>query len=672
MSSPIPQDHPARAMSRRLWPMTVLLPVLLLGLAGCGGGGSAPAGDDTARPAGLATAEPGGLGLWARERLRLLDGEGRLAGSGGAVGAVMPVASPEGAAPPATSRTLVQEDGVDEADLLRTDGRHLHALVREGAGLALLAQVRNDDGTLGSARRQVLAADGGSLQPEGLLASDDGRVLAAVARRHESTPADRICETCITIAPVWSTPSVLVQRFDSLDAANPQPGTRLVIDGDLVDSRRIGNTLVVVAVHRPILAPQALPATASASERSAAIAAIDSDDLIPRLRRNGGAAQPLLQDRDCWLQTDNGSALVQLTTITLIDLASPELAQRSRCFAGGTEAVLLTQANLWVATTQARPLFERLTFAGAPPETDLHQFALDLTGTGDLAWRGSARVQGHLGWDAPRKSYRLSEHAGHLRVLSFTGDNGWATIDDAARTPGSPARLTVIRADSAGASLDGRTLAITATLPNERRPAAIGKPGEQVYAVRFVGERGYVVTFRQIDPLYVLDLSSPADPFIAGELELPGFSQVLLPLDNGLLLGLGREADDMGRQLGLQFTLFDVADATAPRVISSQVLGRAGSGHALEFARHGLALRADGSQVRAALPVMLTDGDWGTGTRSLQTFTIDTAARSLVLGTRLAEVDAALVTDPLAEERAVLIGEQAVLLRDGVLSAYDW
>ena len=147
---------------------------------------------------------------------------------------------------------------------------------------------------------------------------------------------------------------------------------------------------------------------------------------------------------------------------------------------------------------------------------------------------------------------------------------------------------------------------------------------------------------------------------------------MLLPLDNGLLLGLGRGADTQGRQLGLQFTLFDVADAAAPRVISNQTLGAAGSSHTLEWARHGLALRADGSRVRAALPVLLTDTDWATGTRSLQTFEVDTAARSLTLRSRLAEVDANSVAGPLAEERALLIGEQAVLLRDGALAAYDW
>jgi hypothetical protein len=281
-------------------------------------------------------------------------------------------------------------------------------------------------------------------------------------------------------------------------------------------------------------------------------------------------------------------------------------------------------------------------------------------------------VDGHLGWDRERMSYRFSEHDGHLRVLTYTGTSGWATLDDAGTKPASPARLTVLRADSAAASADGRTLATVATLPNERRPAAIGKPGEQVYAVRFAGSRGYVVTFRQVDPLYVLDLANAADPLVAGEVELPGFSQVLLPLDGGLLLGLGRDADDQGRVRGLQLTLFDVADATAPRVLRSLTLGSAGSASALDFARHGLAMRADGTEARLALPVLLTDGPFASYRRGLQTFTVDTAARTLALRSLHGVVDGSTTPSWLGEDRAALVGEQVVHLRGGELAAYDW
>jgi hypothetical protein len=155
--------------------------------------------------------------------------------------------------------------------------------------------------------------------------------------------------------------------------------------------------------------------------------------------------------------------------------------------------------------------------------------------------------------------------------------------------------------------------------------------------------------------------------------ELPGYSHTLLPLDGGLLLGLGREADTDGRLQGLQFTLFDVADAGAPRVLQTLTLGSQGSASALDFARHGLALRVDGAQARLALPVILTDTPFGDGRRGVQTFTVDTAARTLAMSSSLkGEIASSSLVAPLGEERAALVGEQVLHLRAGALAGHDW
>ena len=92
--------------------------------------------------------------------------------------------------------------------------------------------------------------------------------------------------------------------------------------------------------------------------------------------------------------------------------------------------------------------------------------------------------------------------------------------------------------------------------------------GEQIYAVRFVGDVGYVVTFRRTDPLFTIDLSDPAAPRLRGELELLGYSAYLHPLGDGRLLGIGQSATAEGRRTGAQATLFDVSDLDAPRVTS--------------------------------------------------------------------------------------------------------
>ncbi len=91
----------------------------------------------------------------------------------------------------------------------------------------------------------------------------------------------------------------------------------------------------------------------------------------------------------------------------------------------------------------------------------------------------------------------------------------------------------------------------------------LGK-GEQIHAVRFLGDTGYVVTFRQVDPLYTLDLSDPAKPRAVGELKIRGYSAYLHPLEPGLLLGVGQDASERGATLGTQVSLFDVSDPARP------------------------------------------------------------------------------------------------------------
>ena len=95
------------------------------------------------------------------------------------------------------------------------------------------------------------------------------------------------------------------------------------------------------------------------------------------------------------------------------------------------------------------------------------------------------------------------------------------------------------------------------------RVGGLGR-GERVYAVRFVDDVGYVVTFRQVDPLYTLDLSNAERPRVLGELKIAGYSSYLHPIGDDLLLGIGQDATEQGRTLGTQLSLFDVSDLRRP------------------------------------------------------------------------------------------------------------
>lgn len=101
---------------------------------------------------------------------------------------------------------------------------------------------------------------------------------------------------------------------------------------------------------------------------------------------------------------------------------------------------------------------------------------------------------------------------------------------------------------------------------------------EKIYSVRFMGERAYIVTFRQVDPLYVIDLSDPKNPNVFGELKIPGFSNYLHPYNENHIIGIGKDASERtGVTEGLKIALFDITDVNNPVVKSEIILGETGS-----------------------------------------------------------------------------------------------
>jgi uncharacterized secreted protein with C-terminal beta-propeller domain len=190
--------------------------------------------------------------------------------------------------------------------------------------------------------------------------------------------------------------------------------------------------------------------------------------------------------------------------------------------------------------------------------------------------------------------------------------------------------------------------------------------------VRFAGTRGYVVTFRRIDPLYVLDLANPADPRIAGSLEVPGFSDWLYPLNEALLFGVGREVDALGRLGGLRLGLFDVGDAANPKALDARTLGAAGSQSALDTSSHGLNWLQRGSVARIALPVTLTAAPFAASpAHGLQRIEVDTTARTLAIKSLLNAPASAPYPD-LWSDRSLQLGDTLVYFTQGQVLSAPW
>jgi len=152
----------------------------------------------------------------------------------------------------------------------------------------------------------------------------------------------------------------------------------------------------------------------------------------------------------------------------------------------------------------------------------------------------------------------------YLRVAT-TSWGKWGWIEDEERwgqTVLSESQVSVLEMDTSGSN-DG-----VMKIVGQQKEIGLG---ERIFACRFYGDKAYVVTFRQIDPFYTLDMSDPRNPVIKGELKIPGFSNYLHPINDYLILSIGRAATDEGRQLGLKIELFNVTNFSKPESVNQYV-----------------------------------------------------------------------------------------------------
>ena len=176
--------------------------------------------------------------------------------------------------------------------------------------------------------------------------------------------------------------------------------------------------------------------------------------------------------------------------------------------------------------------------------TVIHKFELDPSRPSPVRYAASGSVDGWI-----LDQFALSEHDGYLRVATTEFDWWWGRTPDEEQA----SSVTVLADDGWG------------KLREVGHVGGLG-PGERIFAVRFMGAKGYVVTFEQVDPLYTLDLSESTEPKVVGELKVTGFSSYLHPIGDDWLLAVGMEADEEGRVQGLAVSVFDVRDFADPKL----------------------------------------------------------------------------------------------------------
>lgn len=488
----------------------------------------------------------------------------------------LPVAGAEdGAANPASdnggsreegkdySGTNNQEEGVDEADFVKTDGYRVYVLngnrlhifgVPQFGDLDPISEVEIEGWPREMLQHREAAKVAVFSQIDVYSLPEPHPLRQAVGRNVDER------------GWWWRSANVSkVTIVDVSDAADPKVERELYFEGWYQTAR-----LVEASVRMGLYSWTYIPGVDDyyyywdqpeksleqrKAEARAAILALDLDDIIPRLYerkpdrtfRTIGYTED--QCRSFARPTDSHGR--GITSILSFDLFANNLSIDADHILSNWSTIYASKDHLYVA----EPANDWWWFWWNEEDQDLLNIhAFDIRTPGETRYLGSGRVDGYL-----LNQFSLGEHEGFLRVATTT--NRWArwwTLEEGEEPPPPENHVFVLALDQGKLETVGRLSGIAR--------------GERIFSARFVGDKGYVVTFQNIDPLFTIDLSNPYAPRLAGELEVPGFSTYIHPIAEGKLLTIGVGGDETGANWRTQISLFDVADFANPKLADVEEL----------------------------------------------------------------------------------------------------
>ena len=488
-----------------------------------------------------------------------------------------PMKKDEAAKARTSSGTNNQVTGVDEADIVKTDGRYVYLAANGALRIveALKPRIVSTTKLAGTTRELFVEGD---------------RAVVYTS----SGPVGRRCTYGYDCAFGGDGTSTKIHVLDITNRAEPKVVREMDLSGSLIAARRIGNAVhTVVSDGDTQQAYETWPdgldmcgtVESTVRARFAKLKAENEKQIrakaisFPTLTEKG-KAQPLCS---ALLRTPirDGKAF---TTLVSFDLNDDTVAPTSATLQSRPGAVFASEGALYVSVVHQKPGAGRWYSYYAPSVSEvseIHKFKIGASPR-DTRYIGSGTVPGHV-----LNQFAMDEWYGYLRVATTKG-----RVPD----PKVESAVSILAETQSG---------------NLTRVGAAEKlaPGEDIRAVRFDDDRGYVVTFKKTDPLFVLDLFEPARPQVLGELKIPGFSTSIHRIDPEHLLSIGFDANDHGDFAyfdGVILQLFDVKNPTDPRLVHKEKIGTRGSSS--EAATDHLAFNYFASEGLLAVPMTICDG----------------------------------------------------------------
>ena len=494
------------------------------------------------------------------------------------------------------SNTNVQVQGVDEADIVETDGQFLYTISQNEIVVIRAA----------TATAEAAVVSRMQLTDTPVAMFLQGSRLTVISSRNTYTPFFDLMTGAMFRPFSSSTQQTVVSVLDIVDKTAPALVQETIVDGIYQAARAVGDQVYLVVNNNAtayvpglgmIWQPGPTPVVSSidpinnitidnmtiGSTAALRIAAPSQyryqtrneylqsvADLVYGTQFNDGLAPPSVWRRAAegetglqslgWLDGNTDEFPMdggQTTTVLQFDAKESNpgpvsnLTTTSRAYGGVT--VYSTEDSMYLVMQESTSTQDSATGAFIySTGSRIHKIGLTENG---LVAEGEGFVKGYV-----HDQFSLDEHNGFLRIV--TTDSWFASTNE----------LYVLEDQ-------GDTLNVVGSIEGIA-------PTERIYSSRFDGDRGWVVTFRQVDPIFSFDLSDPRNPHITGELKIPGFSDYMQLIDENHLLAIGRNATAEGRVREVQVSLFDISDMANPALLHRYSLDSVTYGYSVASSDH--------------------------------------------------------------------------------------
>lgn len=443
----------------------------------------------------------------------------------------------------AYSQTNVQVEGVDEADMVKTDGEYIYKVNQEQI-IIIKARPASEMKVVGR-----LSFDDSRFSPMELYL--DSKHLVVIGNSSLETPAPVLPQAKMQACPpsYQYQPFTRVLVYDISNKADIKKIRELELEGNYLSSRKIGSAFYLV------------------SNRSIPCFNIQEQDITLPCYRDS-AAGPALKTMDCneiaYFPDYIYPAYIMLASF---DVNNNEKAD-VKTYLGNGDNIYASDKNLYIALSRyraVRPLSVKVESSSTVNQTQVNsdsdlekttvfKFVLDAAKTSYL---GKGEVPGRI-----LNQFSMDENGNYFRIATTSGQP-W-------------------RSDQYGFANNVYVLDENLNICGKLENLA---PGEKIYSTRFMGNRLYMVTFKNVDPLFVIDLSNPQKPSLLGKLKIPGYSDYLHPYDENHIIGFGKESielktygsESQAYYQGMKLAVFDVSDVNNPKEMFKESIGDRGT-----------------------------------------------------------------------------------------------